>query len=210
MPADRLPEPLGLDGVGVSERDGRVLYPALDNPIAAKVMKRLVEEGSPLTSGGPVREQVGGILRGVLDRPPRAAIYFLFRGDKPLMLALEARQTERLPPLTPRSDPEAHRRLLQLWWKQYAKPTSLLEPKPDFPPIVDNYLTSLLARRLNLRLPEDRQTPSPQALAAQRVGVEPEFRVASHGDGAGSRVGAQQSGPCPPTNHCPSPTRLRH
>ena len=47
----------------------------------------------------------------------------------------------------------AHRRLLQLWWKQYAKPAGLFEPKPDYPPVVDNYLTTTLARRLNLRLP---------------------------------------------------------
>ncbi len=170
LPAEMLPEPLGLEGIGLSEKDGRVLYPALDNPAFAKRMKELLEGNTPLTTGGPVREQVGGLLRGILDRPPRATLYFLFRDAKPLELSLEARLSMRLGPLAPRNDPAAHRRLLQLWWQQYAKPASVLEPKSDYPPVVDNYLTTTLARRLNLRLPQEKQTKPANAELRHEVG----------------------------------------
>ena len=33
-------------------------------------------------------------------------------------------------------------------------------PKPDYPPLLENYLASTLARRLNLRLPEPKKTES--------------------------------------------------
>ena len=69
------------------------------------------------------------------------------------------------------NNPMAQQRLLQLWWQQYAKPAGLFEPKPDYPPVVDNYLTTTLARRLNLRLPEARQTPLGLRGAAPRVGL---------------------------------------
>ena len=59
---------------------------------AANALKELLNEDTPLTSGGPVRQQVGGILRGVLNRPPRTTMYFLFRGNAPLELVVHARQ----------------------------------------------------------------------------------------------------------------------
>ena len=64
LPAEMLPEPLGLEGVGVSEKSGRVFYPALRTPALANALKEFLGEDSPLTSGGPVRQEVGGILRG--------------------------------------------------------------------------------------------------------------------------------------------------
>jgi hypothetical protein len=53
-----------------------------------------------------------------------------------------------------------HRRLLDAWWRQYAAPRRILQQKPDYPPVVENYLVSTLARRLNLRLPPDKQAAS--------------------------------------------------
>ena len=32
MPRNELPEPLGVDGLAISERDGRVYYPTVDSP----------------------------------------------------------------------------------------------------------------------------------------------------------------------------------
>ncbi|MBN1394234.1 MAG: hypothetical protein JW959_04370 [Pirellulales bacterium] len=153
-----LPKPLGAEGIGISDKDGRILYPSIDNPAFGKLMKELLKEGTPLTSGGPIREEVGGLLRGILDKPPKTTIYFLFAGDQPLEATLLAGNETPLK-IVPRSDPRAHQRLLNLWWKQYAAPPSLLAPEPDYPPLVDTYLTSMLARRLNLRLPEEKQMP---------------------------------------------------
>ncbi len=64
LPAEMLPEPLGLEGVGLSEKSGRVFYPALRTPAVANALKEFLHEDSPLTTGGPVRQEVGGILRG--------------------------------------------------------------------------------------------------------------------------------------------------
>ncbi len=157
LPSDSLPKPLGVEGIGISAKDGRALYPAIDSPAFGKLMKELLEADTPLTRGGPVREEVGGLLRGLLDRPPRMTVYFLFRGEGPLELTLAAAGGMPVT-VAPRDDPAAHRRLLRLWWKHYAAPPSLLAPEPDYPPVVDTYLTTMLARRLNLRLPEEKQT----------------------------------------------------
>jgi hypothetical protein len=158
LPQNMLPAPLGIEGVGLDETRGRALYPAFDRPVFGKIVRGILDSDTPLTSGGPVRQQVGGLLRGILDRPPRTTLYFLFRGDEPLDLSLQSSPPVRLR-VVPRDNPMAQQRLLQLWWRQYARPAGLFEPKPDYPPVVDNYLSTTLARRLNLRLPEAKQTP---------------------------------------------------
>ncbi len=164
LPAEMLPEPLGIEGVGLSEKSGRVYYPAMRTPAVANVLKEMLGEDGPLTntpllSGGPVRQQVGGILRGVINRPPRTTIYFLFRGREPLDLIVQARTSI---PLTvqPRNAPGVYRRLMDAWWRDYAAPRRLLAQKPDYPPQVETYLVNSLARRLNLPLPRERQEES--------------------------------------------------
>jgi hypothetical protein len=159
LPAEMLPEPLGLEGVGVSEKSGRVLYPTLRAPALANALKDFLREDNPLTDGGPVRQEVGGILRGILNRPPRTTLYFLFRGTEPLDLTIQARQSIPLV-LPPGNNPGLHRRLLQAWWREYAAPQRLLQQRPDFPPQVETYLVNTLARRLNLVLPREKQEES--------------------------------------------------
>ena len=159
LPAELLPQPLGLEGVGVSEKSGRVFYPAMRSPALANVLKDFLQEDSPLTGGGPVRQEVGGILRGILSRPPRTTLYFLFRGREPLDLTIQAGRPIPLV-VQPRNIPAAHRRLLLAWWRDYAAPRRLLQQKPDFPPQVETYLVNTLARRLNLVLPRERQEES--------------------------------------------------
>jgi hypothetical protein len=88
-----------------------------------------------------------------------------------LALTLQARQPYPLQ-VTPRQDPVMHRLLLDAWWQEYTvgrrRP---LAPKPDYPPQVENYLMSMLGRRLNLRLPQDKQIDSPYARLEQELGV---------------------------------------
>jgi hypothetical protein len=87
LPPDMVPQPLGIEGIGLSEKNGRLFSTALDNPAARKLLQEILSSDTPLTTGGPVREQVGGILREILDRPPRCTLYFLFRGSDPLFHA---------------------------------------------------------------------------------------------------------------------------
>ncbi|MEN6457533.1 MAG: hypothetical protein ABFC63_01270 [Thermoguttaceae bacterium] len=155
---EMLPAPLGVEGLCLTEKHGRVFYPALDNPAFGKLLKGLLDQDTPLTGGGPLRDAAGGILRGVLEGPSRATFYFLFVGRQPLELSIEGRTS--LPVrVVPSGRPAARTRLMQQWWRRYAKPSGLLSAKPDYPPLLETYLTSMLARRLNLRLPETKQTP---------------------------------------------------
>lgn len=63
LPETMLPQPLGAEGLALTERDGRVLYPVVETPAFGKIMKEVLDSDTPLTRGGPVREQVGGLLR---------------------------------------------------------------------------------------------------------------------------------------------------
>jgi hypothetical protein len=169
-PAGALPQPLGVEGILLTEKNGRAWYPTIENPAFAKLLKELLERDTPLTSGGPVREEVGGLLRGILDRPPRTTIYFLFTGNEPLELSLRCRDNISLA-VVPRQRPAVHRRLLDQWWRSYARPAGLLAPKPDFPPLVETYLCATLARRLNLQLPKQLQTPPAQDDLRKQLGL---------------------------------------
>jgi hypothetical protein len=171
LPETMLPQPLGAEGLALTERDGRVLYPVVETPAFAKIMKEVLDSDTPLTRGGPVREQVGGLLRGFMDRPPQTTIYFLFRGEGPLYITLQARLPIPINIIPRQTPPTAYQRLLGQWWRQYSRPPQLLEQKPDYPPLVQNYLTTSLAVKLNLRLPEAKQTNSPYALLQKEIGL---------------------------------------
>ncbi len=77
LPQNMLPAPLGIEGVGLDERRGRTLYPTFDRPVFGKIVRGILDSDTPLTSGGPVRQEVGGLLRGILDRPPRTTLVLL-------------------------------------------------------------------------------------------------------------------------------------
>jgi len=128
LPQGQIPEPLGLAGLGVTEKDGRVLYPVVD------------------------RRPLRGLLRDALDRPRTVTIYFLFRGVEPLHLSVQS-QAEDSIVVTPVSRPSLHEKAMRVWWEEYAAPPRLLEVKPDGPALVESYLTAMLARRLDLPLP---------------------------------------------------------
>ena len=105
------------------------------------------------------------VWRDVLaNRPPRATIYFLFRGDGPL--ALDSRKRPGRSPLAgvpaagcgpaPGSGSTA-------WWAEVtAPPLGGLGPRSrSIPPLLENYLAEApWGRRLNLRLPEPKKTES--------------------------------------------------
>lgn len=125
---DILPAPLGVEGILLKEANGRVHYPVV------------------------ATSAVGSFFAGLVGAPPRATFYFLFRGDEPLEIELMARAPIRSI-LRPRSDPRQWNRLLSAWWREYSQPPGLFESKPDYPPLVAQYLRLMLAQRLGLRPP---------------------------------------------------------
>lgn len=171
LPESMLPQPLGAEGLALTERNGRILYPTSESPAFGKIMKEVLGSDTPLTRGGPLREQVGGILRGALDRPPRTTIYFLFRGNEPLYITLQAKTPLQLAPSIPRQVPGIYQRMIMQWWRQYAKAPQLLDQKPDYPPQVESYLVTTLAKNLRLPLPQSRQTKSAYAELEKEIGI---------------------------------------
>lgn len=151
LPSRMKPEPLGVSALCLEEKDGRALYPAIGKP--------------PL----------GGFFADLVGAPQRITIYFLFRGEAPLELVLRGRRplrgAGRTITVTPSGDEAAHKRLLESWWGQYTAPPGLMEERPDCPPLIENYLTTTLARRLNLELPERRQTPPWQDMLRRELGL---------------------------------------
>ncbi len=115
----------------ITEKDGRVLYPAFD--------------AAPLK----------GLLRNLLDRPPTINLYFLFRGNEPLNVTVSLPKPQTIT-IQPMNNVGAHSRLLSLWWREFAQQRILRRNhEEDLPPAVENYLTSMLSRRLNLPLESD-------------------------------------------------------
>ncbi len=146
LPRELLPPVLGVEGVRIVERNGRVLYPAIELR--------------------PVRT----LLRNVLDRPAKATIYFLFRGSDRLELAIEG--VGRVPlALTPRRDSRGHRELIEEWWEEYARRPGVLKAEPDYPLVVDNYLQSMLAYRLRLPLRAGDAEPSLEERLVAELGL---------------------------------------
>jgi hypothetical protein len=145
-----LPEVLGTDGLGVTAKDNRVLYPAVERrPLLGAVKGLLSESKRPAVR----------IFGEFLDRPGRTNVYFLFVGESPLELSVQSRRIDGLT-IAPRANPAGHRRLLAAWWRHYNAEPGLFEQKPDYPPFVENYLRAMLARRLGIRLPA---RPKPQS-----------------------------------------------
>jgi hypothetical protein len=169
IPDHLLPQPLGAEGLGLSEKNGRVFYPVVRVPVLRPLAKEVLES-TPVLTGGPVRQEVRDLLTDLLDQPTRKTIYFLFRGSEPLLLTLRARRDYECRAVV-RPGRLAYRRLMAAWWEQYTAPPRLLQPPPDYPPLVENFLKATLARRLNLRLPKREHTASPRQLLQRELAI---------------------------------------
>ncbi len=106
----------------VSDRRGRVLYPAYEF--------------------APVKQ----VIREFISLPQRATtIYFLFQGPEPLELTQPLASV-----VQPKVDAAAYDRLLRAWWREYSAKGNSLVSNDSGPPVVRTYLTAMLGRRLNL------------------------------------------------------------
>jgi hypothetical protein len=124
--------PLGDDRFAITEADERVLYPVIQ--------------------AAPVRR----LLRDILDisAPRSATMYFLFRGDEPLDVTVFAPEGERVRVVPQPGPPSVHRDYLDRWWAEYTTHYRNLAKSGEYPLLVQNYLITTLARRLDLPLPE--------------------------------------------------------
>lgn len=87
-----------------------------------------------------------GEIRSKVDR---YECYFLFQGSEPLSVELKA-DTTYAGTTTPTDDPEARKALTIAWWRTYRKRPPLYSGQYSRPQPVHDYLTGMLARRLDL------------------------------------------------------------
>ena len=110
----------------LSEKSGRLLYP-------------VCETGKTQTgidsSGNEVKRITG---------------WFLFLGDQPLNVSLDADSAFIRWDGNPVTQADEHAKLLQEWWSQYSGRAKLLSKSEVHPLLVENYLLPMLARRLKL------------------------------------------------------------
>ena len=162
LPPSQLPQPLGLVGLGVSDRNGRVFYPTVENHPLAGVVRDLA---------GQVPGTVGQLLGGVLaNREGRTNLYFLFTGRAPVELIVQAQQAIPLT-VVPRGDLGGYRRTFATWWRFYSATPGILQRRTDYPPLVDSYLRAMLARRFALTLPQRSRTDPWQEQFARELGL---------------------------------------
>jgi hypothetical protein len=111
----------GLDALEVTEKNGRLLYPA---------------------------RNVSFLGRAAGDDPGRLTLTFVFRGDEPLDITVRTPEAQTVR-VTPRGRPRQHTRLLRQWWRQYNAAAEQTLDR-GYPAIVDHYLLAMLTRRVGL------------------------------------------------------------
>lgn len=166
---DQCPQPLGAEGLGLSERQGRVFYPAVVVPQWNELVKQ-VWQSSGLLEDTPAQRQVKGLINALVDRPPTITLFFLFQGNEPLEITIHARRPLRvtLPVVQGFALWRAQR---DQWWKAYTAEAGLLTDRIDAPAVVAQVLRPTLARRLNLALPSHELTPSPTEVLRRELAL---------------------------------------
>lgn len=124
----------------VSERNGRIFYPAYGKPPVARFFKTVFNR-----QGQPSDELI--------------SVWFLFRGNEPLNLTIqgvgeiEVTVTSKIPR---RRELD---RMVKQWWREYQASNFTNDSDGDFPDLVNAYLGEMLANRLALSRPA-RKRPS--------------------------------------------------
>ena len=143
LPQDKSTAPGGDDRFAVTDDEGRVVYPVLE------------------------QRRIGKLLRDFLgiDLPGRATFYFLFRGDEPLKLTVYAPAAQHFT-VTPEQRDDRFRRRFDEWWKTYTARYDQVAHDAEYPVEIENYLTANWARRLGRDMPE----PNLQLFGQRKIG----------------------------------------
>lgn len=127
FPAEDRHPPLAQAAVTLAEPAGRVHYLAVTEGIRR-----------PLFGGG-------------LRRSSQLAVMFLFEGQEPFEVTVKTPTPRTIQVVPERRARLAHRNLLRQWWRGYRRCLDSVTEGSHNPPVIQTYLTSMLARRLDLR-----------------------------------------------------------
>jgi hypothetical protein len=157
------------DAVQISERDGRIFYPSF--------------------SYGRFGALIGEAI-GIGDGSPgNVTIMFLFTGDEPLGITVNAPDAVRFE-LVPRArGPRDLDRLLARYWKEYHNSIKEQRKAGDYPPWVQTYLSAMLSRRIGLQSPLLAPEPSDEGIQVlELIGGSERIRDAALRDTVLGRV----------------------
>ncbi|MCI0360762.1 MAG: hypothetical protein L0211_19975, partial [Planctomycetaceae bacterium] len=110
---------------------GRVFYPAVGTGVAGRLIGKIL--------GDPADRPAGG-----------ATVHFLFRGEEPLELTVYTPQAVKVTLQPARGNQRQMDRLLTGWWREYSAAARGVRSDGDHPPILEDYLLTMLSRRLGL------------------------------------------------------------
>lgn len=130
--------------VRISDAERRILYATFGQPPAARFFRNLFGRAE-----NPTDEII--------------SCWFLYRGDQPLRISILGCQ-----PLEFVLEPKAVRegkanRLMNQWWKEYVRGAEAAAQAGDYPDLIEAYLISMLAYRLEIAVPR-RQRPKEDPL----------------------------------------------
>jgi len=141
--------PLGPRGLLIRDRQGRILYPAIEYQEPGPILE--ATRGLLAESRRPVAQLAAELIRPSSE----AKVYFLFRGDKPLEITLGP-EPSGIIRLACETSPRRFRRLLARWWEcfgEWQQPLMRGLPEENLLGEFFPYLQLMLADRLNLALP---------------------------------------------------------
>jgi len=118
----------------VWDREGRVLYPAYGS---------LLREGLSALLGSQIAPSDSSVH----------TVSFVFHGDQPLDLIVSGGADQAVRVDVEARRPRIHQRMFRQWWRQFNAQVRENVARGDYPPLVEAYLTAMLARRLNLEPP---------------------------------------------------------
>ena len=135
----------GLEDVQIYERNNRVWYPVFEVREVPREVTQTFQNA---------RRPIGRLVGEILDQSGTSiAVYFLFTGGQmPLNVSIVTNRSIQKT-IVPVLRPMRHHQLMQEWWDKYNKDASPLSQTNAYPPVVKEYLRSMLAYRLGLQRP---------------------------------------------------------
>ena len=148
--------------IHVSDLDDRILFPAVDFQTSEPPPVHSSQSGDrPRIGNGALIERIRGAIQNAkeqIDPPELIRVQFLFRGTEPFSVRLtgDVESTVEIRPLNipdSKKSPQ-YAKLFQSWWSGYVQHAKTQVERSDYPAIIENYLTHMLAYRYGFELPD--------------------------------------------------------
>jgi hypothetical protein len=155
--------PLGVLGaefpprITIQDASGRIHYPSSRLEAMEARVRRIQPDNGRRIGGGALLNRLRTALQSVgdaLEKPQGLRIDFLFTGAQPFAVQVDGEVQARFDVAPQTAGDAAHAQMMQGWWHAFTTEAKRQLEASDYPPMVQTYLTSMLAHRLNLPLPD--------------------------------------------------------